>query len=162
MLLTIDRHGFKIRCDLEPRCLTASDSVRSGYDIRSVVSVFCGTIFKHFSHFNFFIFSNGQQNWLVHLHGIKYVLDVIATQLINFFSIAINKLELPKRKPKLFVFIYRDINDIQCPSAQYAKKGASYFFKATLSAHNITCHAQSLRFYSQQHKTNEGSGCMVV
>ena len=38
MLLTIDRHGFKIRCDLEPRCLTASDRVRFGYDNRSVVS----------------------------------------------------------------------------------------------------------------------------
>ena len=32
MILTIDHHGFKIRCDLELRCLTASDRVRSGYD----------------------------------------------------------------------------------------------------------------------------------
>ena len=43
MLLTIDRRGFKIRCDREPRCLTASDRLRS----RAFGSMVClkGTLY---------------------------------------------------------------------------------------------------------------------
>ena len=74
MLLTTDCHGFKIRCDLKLRCLTASDRVRSGYDNRLVVSVSSGTILRHFNrkfHFNFLISAtNVKQNWWIHLHSI--------------------------------------------------------------------------------------------
>ena len=46
-VMTIDCHGLKLCCDLEPRSLTASDRVRSGYDNRLGGSVSSGTIFKH-------------------------------------------------------------------------------------------------------------------
>ena len=95
MLLTIDRHGFKIRCDLELRFLTASDRVRSGYDNRSVVSVSSGTIFRHFSgKFHIVIGSR-----LTFSRIDEYVcFRCNCNPVNNFFSIAILQAGITKTK----------------------------------------------------------------